>query len=184
MSLEVSFSPFPNLVTSRLLLRRITSDDATSIFALRSDEQAMQFIDRPRAKTIDDAMALITIMNVALDNSEGITWGISLKDNQALIGSIGFWRLDKANYRAEIGYMLKPEMQGKGLMSEAMEAVLQYGFNNMLLHSVEANVNPLNKASRKLLEKHRFKQEALFTENYYYDGKFLDSCIFSLVKGW
>jgi [ribosomal protein S5]-alanine N-acetyltransferase len=161
MSLEVSFTPFPDLDTNRLELRKITPDDAASVFALRSDERAMEFIDRPRAKTIDDAMALISLISVALDNSEGITWGIALKGNTELIGSIGFWRIDKANYRAEIGYMLKPEMQGKGLMSEAMEAVLHYGFNNMNLHSVEANVNTMNKASMKLLEKHLFTGKRL-----------------------
>ena len=66
-------------------------------------------------------------------------------------------------------------------MSEAMKAVLQFGFNDMNLHSVEANINPLNKKSKKILELNGFVKEAYFTENYYSNGKFLDSEIYCLV---
>ena len=99
-----------------------------------------------------------------------------------LIGTIGFWQIDKENYRAEIGYLLHPDQQGNGLMQEAIETVLQYGFQTMKLHSVEANVNPANIASIKLLEKKKFNKEAFFKENYYYNGKFLDTSVYSLLS--
>ena len=85
------------------------------------------------------------------------------------------------HYRAEIGYMLNPAYQGKGIMSEALSIIIQYGFNNIGLHSIEANANPANQASIKLLEKIGFVREGYFKENYYFNGNFLDSAIYSLI---
>jgi ribosomal-protein-alanine N-acetyltransferase len=179
--LQVNFQPFPKLETKRLILREISANDSKEMFALRSSEINMQYIDRPRAKTETDALNYINVITTALKNNEGITWGIALKDDNKLIGTIGYWRMEKENYRAEIGYMLSHEFHKKGLMQEAIEVVLDYGFNVMQLHSVEANINPLNLASTKILEKNRFVLEAHFKENYYYNGKFLDSYVYSLL---
>ena len=181
MAINPNFNPFPNLETERLLMRRIDFDDTPEIFRLRSDKGLMRYIDRPLTETDADARALIQKIETALETNEGITWGICPKETGKVMGSIGFWRLDKENYRAEIGYMLHHDLQGKGLMQESLDAVLKYGFSEMNLHSVEANVNPENNASLKLLERNGFIKEAYFRENYYYNGRFLDSLIYSLL---
>ncbi|MDQ6787925.1 MAG: GNAT family N-acetyltransferase, partial [Acidobacteriota bacterium] len=98
-----------------------------------------------------------------------------------MIGTINFWKIKKENYRAEIGYMLDADYHGRGIMNEAIRAVLRFGFGEMNLHSVEANVNPDNAASIRLLEKNGFVREAYFKENYFFGGKFLDSAIYSLL---
>lgn len=183
--LEVNFLPFPVLKTSRLSLRKITDDDVMEIWQLRSNEVVMKYIDRPPAKTKPEALQHIQTIGTALEKNEGISWGITLKNDNKLIGAIGFWRMQKENYRAEIGYMLHPGFHRQGLMQEAMEVVLDYGFNTMHLHSVEANINPLNIASEKILVKNKFQLEAKFRENYFYNGVFLDSHIYSLlVSDW
>jgi len=179
--LEINFEPFPKLSTERLVLRQIKTSDCDDLFLLRSNSRVMQFIDRPRTKSPEDALKLIQTISEALINNEGITWGIFLKDEPGLIGTIGYWRIMKEHYRAEIGYLIHHDYQGKGLMQEAISAILSYGFNTMNLHSVEANVNPENAASIKLLERNQFIREGYFKENYYYDGKFLDSAIYSLL---
>lgn len=179
--LSLNFSPFPFLQTERLRLRNIVPADAPDLFVLRSDRRVMKFLGRPLAKTEADALAQIQLMLATQEKEEGIAWGICLKDNEVLAGTIGFWRLQKEHFRAEIGYLLHPSLQGKGLMREAMEAVLHYGFTVMNLHSVEANVNPANTASIGLLKRTGFVQEAYFRENYYDDGKFVDSAIYSLL---
>jgi ribosomal-protein-alanine N-acetyltransferase len=76
---------------------------------------------------------------------------------------------------------LQPQQQQKGIMLEAMVAALDYGFSLMRLHSVVANVNPANEASKKLLEKNNFVKEAYFKEDYFFDGRFLDSAVYSLL---
>lgn len=179
--MNLDFTSFPVLETERILLRRIEETDAEEIFRMRSDDRIMQFIDRPKAKSIEDARALMTKINDAVKNNEGITWAITMKGINKLIGTIGFWRIDMENFRAEIGYMLGFESQQKGIMSEAMVEVLKYGFEVMGLHSIEAQVKPDNIASIKLLEKNSFVREAYFRENYFFEGKFLDTVVYSLL---
>jgi len=180
--LQLNFNAFPELFTERLVLREISAADVKEVFQLRSDKNVMQFLDRPLAQSTDDAMALIQKIAAGHEKNENITWAITLQNQPELIGTIGFWRIDKENYRAEIGYLLHPNQQGKGLMQEAIDTVLKYGFQTIKLHSVEANVNPANNASIKLLEKNKFVKEAHYKENYFYDGKFLDSAIYSLLS--
>jgi ribosomal-protein-alanine N-acetyltransferase len=179
--LTIHFDPFPELYTGRLVLRKVTKADADDLFRLRSDRNVMQYIGRPITLNVDDAMQIINVIEDLLVNNNGITWAISLKDKKELIGTIGLWKIIKEHYRAEIGYLLDPLLQGKGFMKEAIGAVIEYGFQNMQLHSIEANVSPGNAASIKLLEKNHFIREAHFRENYYFDGKFLDSYIYSLI---
>lgn len=156
-------------------------DDVKEVFTLRSDNTIMQFINRPLAASTEDALQLIQKIIDSASANEGITWAISLQNNSMLIGTIGFWKIDKENYRTEIGYLLHSDHQQKGIMQEAIEAVLTYGFTTMQLHSVEANVNPANEASKKLLLKNKFIQEGYFRENFYYNGQFLDSAIYTLL---
>lgn len=177
--LQVNFTPFPVLRTGRLVLRRIESGDAEDILFFRSDPVTMQYLDRDPIRTLGEASFFIRMIIDSLERNEGITWGISLTDDPRLIGTIGFWRLMKEHYRAEIGYLLHPDFWGRGLVSEAITAVMNYGFDVMKLHSVEANVNPGNKASVRVLERAGFVQEAHFRENYYFNGRFLDTLIFS-----
>ena len=181
-SLELNFTPFPELKTERLVLRRMLMEDAQALFEMRSDERVMQFLDRPRAKTIADAENLIRLIDHDIDSNIGITWGVSLHGTSRLIGTMGFWNITKAHFRAEIGYLLHPDFQGKGLMMEAAKKTIDFGFREMGLHSIEANINPNNLRSAKMLEKCGFVKEAHFRENYYYDGKFLDSVIYSLLN--
>ena len=180
--LNPNFHPFPELETERLLLQQVQDQDADDLFILRSDQTLMRFIDRPLASSIADAQQLVQKIHDSLIRNDGITWTITLKPDPGLIGTIGFWRIEKENYRAEIGYMLAVKWQDKGIMSEAMKEVLKYGFKEMNLHSVEANVNPANEASIRLLEKNQFIREAYFKENYFYNGKYIDSAIYSLLN--
>jgi len=99
-----------------------------------------------------------------------------------LIGTIGFWNILTEHFRAEIGYLLDVDFQGKGIMQEALSKVVEYGFNIMKLHSIEANVNPGNISSTRLLERNNFIKEGYFKENYYYNGRFTDTAVFSLFN--
>ena len=179
---SINFAPFPHLTTERLELRQIVTRDASDIYSLRSDERVMKFLDTPMLKTIEDSEQLIKTITDGINNNESITWAINQKNDPTLIGTIGFWRIMEEHSRAEIGYLLHPDFQGKGIMQEALEEVLDYGFRTLKLHSIEANANPNNLASIKLLERNRFVKEAHFKENYFFDGKFLDTAVYSLIN--
>jgi ribosomal-protein-alanine N-acetyltransferase len=179
--LQLNFNPFPSLTTERLNLRRIRNEDVEEIFFFRSDKQMQQFLDRDPVASVEEAIDWIKMVNESIEENQSITWGVALKTEATLIGTISFWNVKKEHHRAEIGYALHPSLQGKGFMQEAMDAVLNYGFKIMKLHSVEANVNPANAKSIKLLERNNFIREAYHRENYYYNGRFLDSAIYSLI---
>ena len=180
--LAINFSPFPNLETERLYLRRVDVKDVNEIIALRSNPETMKYIPRPLVKTIEDALEHIAMMDAKIENNEGINWAITQKGNPKLIGVIGHYRIKPEHYRAEIGYMLLPEFSGKGIISEAVKEVVNYGFKGMQLHSIEAVIDPENNASAKVLEKNGFVKEAHLKENEFFEGRFLDSVIYSLLN--
>lgn len=180
--LDINFTPFPNLETERLYLRRVKKEDVNEIFALRSDKETMKYIPRPLVKTIEDAMAHIAMIDEKIENNEGINWAITLKNNPKLIGIIGHYRIKPENFRAEIGYMLHPAHHGKGIIAEAIKETVKYGFEIMGLHSIEAIIDPGNFASEKVLQKSGFVKEAHLKENEYYEGRFLDTVIYSILN--
>lgn len=180
--LSPNFSPFPELTTKRLFLRQMTLQDAPGIHALRSNVAVMQYINRPLSGSIEDAQAWIIVILEALAKNNGITWGMYLKDNPGeIVGTVGLWRIEPENYRAEIGYMLQPSLQGKGLMLEALQQVLDYGFRQIKLHSIEAHIDARNTASVALARKAGFVQEAYFKENCMMHGQFTDTVVYSLL---
>ena len=176
--LELNFEPFPVLETRKLKLRKISMDDADNIFLLRTNNEAMKYIHKTKLNSIEDAKELINKMN----EPDRIQWGITLKSTDTIIGTIGYHRIEKENFRAEIGYMLHPQYWGKGIMSEAISVVINYGFREIKLHSIKAVINPENIASKKLLENFKFIQEAYFKENFFFEEKFYDSAVFSLLN--
>ena len=179
--LEITFDTFPTISTERLMLRQLQETDAEAFFELRSDVEVMRYIDRPLAKSVEEVGELIKRIHGLYAGNEAILWVISLPGDQKMIGNITFWNIDKENHRAEIGYLLNPQQHQKGIMQEALVAVLDYGFSNIGVHSVVANVNPANEASKKLLVKNNFVQEGYFKEDYFFDGQFLDSAVYSLL---
>ena len=151
------------------------------MFFLRSDERTMKYIDKSSLQSEQEAIALIERLQELERTNEGINWAITLKEEDKLLGTVGLFNFSNQHYRCEIGYMLHPDYQRKGIVQEALDAILDHAFNVFKVHSIEANVNPENAASKKLLERNGFVKEAYFKENYYFNGKFLDSVIYSLL---
>ena len=142
----------------------------------------MKYICRPLIQSVSEAQKLIGEIQDNILNSTSIIWGISLKNDPRLIGTIGFRRIDKNNLRAEIGYVLSADSWGNGYASEAITAVIKYGFSGMGLHSIEGRVNPDNNDSSKVLLKQKFVKEAHFREDMYFNGEFRDTEVYTLHK--
>jgi ribosomal-protein-alanine N-acetyltransferase len=176
------FDIFPRLGTERLLLEEITINDAQDLYEIRSDSKVMKYFDREMHKKIDDTLEMIEEIKKSFKEKNGITWIMKEKESKKVIGYLGFWRLIRDKVRAEIGYALKPEYWNKGFMKESLIKIIEFGFNEFGLHSIEANVNPENVNSIRLLERIGFKKEAYFREDYFFQGKFLDSVIYSLLE--
>ncbi len=179
---ESIFNQFPVLKSERILYREFKDTDALNLFLLRSNDEVMQHIDRPKMRSVSDAASMIESINDAFKNKQGVSWAIVERTSNTFMGYIGFWRMMQEHCRAEVGYMLLPDFWRKGLMGEALRTVVKFGFNKLNLHSIEANCNPANVGSIKLLEKTGFNKEAYFRENYLFNNKFLDSVIYSLLE--
>lgn len=176
------FKLFPVLESERLLFRKILLSDAKDILFIRSNDDVMRFMDVMRFESIADAEKMIISIGESYTKEDGINWAIIEKHSNIFIGYFGFFRLIPEHCRAEIGYALKPEFWGKGYMYETINKMVRFGFENMKLHSIEANVNPDNEKSKRVLERIGFKKEAYFRENYLFNNKFLDSIIYSLLE--
>ncbi len=178
--LSLNFSSFPIIETERLLLRCLTMNDAATFFSLRTNKKVIEHFNRAPDESLEATILKMEEILQMQEKNEAILWVIIFKDNPAeMIGNIGYWRIVKEHYRAEIGYLLSPDHWKKGIMKEAMNAVIDHAFTSMNLHSIEANINPDNIASGALLESCGFIKEAYHKENYYYDGVFYDSVIYS-----
>ncbi len=180
--MKLSFDPFPILSSERLKFRAMHVGDVHEVFAMRSDPDTMKFIPRPLAQNLDDALAHIKMVEDTIHNKQGINWAITLKNETKMIGIAGFYRIKPESYRSELGYMLLPEYRNQGYISEAIKTVLQYAFNQLDFNSIEAVIDPDNFASERVLQKNGFIKEAHLRENELWEGKFLDTVIYSLLK--
>jgi len=181
--LALNFSPFPELTTGRLLLRKLERTDANDMFFLRSNENVLRYIGREPAKAISDAEEFINKINKAVDENESIFWAIVfLNEPSTVIGTICIWNIKQEHFRGEIGYMLHPDHWRKGIMKEAINAVVDYGFTVLGLHSIEALLNPENIASSSVLESTGFVKEGHLRESFYFNGEFKDEAMYSRLK--
>lgn len=179
--MTLDFDPFPVLETERLTLREISLDDAPEKFELRSNPAVMQYIPRPIAVNMDDAIQNIQNIQEVLKSKLGINWVIQEKGQNKLIGVAGLYRIQADNYRCELGYMLSPNFHNKGYVTEVIPRILSYAFDTLHFHSIEAIIDPRNTASERVLQKNGFVKEAHMLENFYWNGEFLDTVIYSIL---
>lgn len=156
-TLDFPFKSFPELKTSRLLLRNLNNHDNQMMFFLRSDKTVNFFIKREGAKKIEDAMDFIDMIQKGYEKGDNINWAISKKEDEKMIGSICLWNFSEDLKTAEIGYSLHPDHQNKGMMNEALGTVIEFGFNTLNFEHIVAYTHHANQNSLKLLEKNRFK---------------------------
>src|SRR5690606_28236780 len=142
----------------------------------------MKYFGLEPFKTIDDALDEISWYKSIFEKRTGIRWGITLKNQGEVIGSCGFLNLVSQHYRSKIGVELSREHWRKGIASEAFEAVIRHGFEQMNLHRIEALIEPPNIPSQKLAERHGFIREGLLRSYEYTCGKFDDLYIYALLK--
>lgn len=179
---ENAFNEFPVIETERCILRMITDEDIQEVFDIYSSLVVMKYFGRLPMNEREEAQERIKVTAEAFEKKEGIRWAINYHGDRKMIGSAGIWRIDRKHFRGEIGYDLLPEHYNKGVMTEVLIPIISFGFNEMNLHTIEANTHPENAASRKLLEKLGFEQEGYLKESYFFNGQFEDTVIYSLIK--
>ncbi|AMC34278.1 GNAT family N-acetyltransferase [Janthinobacterium sp. B9-8] len=169
------------LQTSRLLLRPLQESDAAALLAIFSDEKVMQYWSTPLWDSIDIAHALIARDLKAMAEGTYIRLGIERAEDHALIGNCTLFDLNQQSRRAEIGYGMAYSAWGKGYMHEALSALLDFGFSELKLNRVEADIDPRNLASAKSLERLGFSREGYLRERWIVDGVVSDTALYGLL---
>jgi ribosomal-protein-alanine N-acetyltransferase len=154
--MNFDFTNFPVLQTERLTLRELNLNDTKAIFRLRTKKEVVEFIDRKTLNNLSETRAFIERISKLTSNNKGVFWVIESKSNSQVIGTIGLRNFEDEENYAEIGYELEPSYQQKGFMSEAFNVVVEYGFKQMELKTIEAFTHKNNRASIALLEKQKF----------------------------
>jgi [ribosomal protein S5]-alanine N-acetyltransferase len=171
----------PQIETEHFILRKITPEDSHNVISYLSDYIVLQHCNNEVLETDENARKEIKWFN-NLPGSSSIKWGITVKGRSIIIGTCGFHNWVKGHHRAEIGYELLWQYWQKGIMTEVLQALLKYGFENMNFNRLQALVSLNNVASQKLLLKLGFKHEGVMRQYECDFGRFEDLDLFSMLK--
>lgn len=179
--LEEIYSVFPEIDTKRLNLREIRQGDVESIYKLLSDPEVIKYDTFELFTNIKQAEDLINWFDEAFKQKQAIFWGISLKNNPEIIGFCKC-EIEIPKVRADLGYDLTPKYWNKGIMTEALSAIMKFIFNTLDVNRIEAAVSTENIASIRLLEKLGFMKEGILRERSYWRGSCHDMIMLSILK--
>jgi len=170
------------LHTPRLTLRPPRRGDETDLYAIHADPEVMRYFSEPPWTDAARAVRQIDEDALRFENEESYRFAIILNETGRQIGNCTLYALHHKNRRAEIGFALARAHWGHGIMHEALQALLAFGFTDLDLHRVEADVDPRNAASAATLTRLGFLQEGLLRERWIVAGEVSDSALFGLLR--
>lgn len=181
--MAASFTNFPQIETERLILRefRLNEADHAAIFRIFSDKRVTRFYNINTFTRPEQAWAMLRRRYDRFRHGQGIRWAITLQGNDEIIGSCGFNSWNKKKQVGELGYELARPFWNQGIMTEAVSAVISYGFTTIGLQRLEAWIMPDNRSSANLLIKVGFQSEGVLQGKGYWNGRFHDLELFSLL---
>lgn len=172
----------PVLHTERLHLRPVLRDDLDAVYALHAQPSAMRYWSFPAWTVREQAQAWFAERQASGRTREHHPWGVERRDTDGLIGLVTLFAMDRVQRRCEIGYLLHPEHWGRGYAAEAVRAALAHAFDVFELARIEADVDPRNEASCRLVERVGFRREGLLRERWRVNGEVCDSALYGLLR--
>jgi len=177
---------FPVLRTERLLLREFEEFDAQAVFDIFSHVNVTKYVDSETMQSIEEAAKMTTGRINLFKDGHGIRWGITLRDlKNTIIGSCGFYLLKRHWFSCEIGYELHPQYWRRGIMTEALTAIVNFGYSDSFffhLNRIQALTYVSSEPSIGLLKKLDFQEEGIRREYAYWKNQFHDLRCFSLLR--
>lgn len=173
----------PVIETARLRLRGHRESDLEPYFALHADPAVMRYWSCPAWTSVDQARDRLAEVIGHRDADRALCWTVADRGDDRLIGSVVLFAINREQGRAEIGYALSASHWGRGLAQEAMAEVLRHAFDVLGLRRIEADIDPRNAASCRLVERMGFVREGLLRERWCVGGEVSDSAIYGLLAG-
>jgi [ribosomal protein S5]-alanine N-acetyltransferase len=178
MNISEKFADVPKIETERLILRKITLDDAEDMYLYASNEEVTRYVTWNTHSSLSDTIEFINTFLTQYD----APWGIELKENGKFIGTVHFVWWQPEHNSAEIGYVLSKEYWGKGLITEAAMAIISFGFESMNLVRIQARCFLENKGSERVMEKLGMSFEGISRKVMYVKGEHKDLKVYSILK--
>jgi ribosomal-protein-alanine N-acetyltransferase len=176
-----AFTPI-TLTTDRLILRWLDETDAAAQYAIYSDDVAMRYWSSVAWTDMDQAHASIEQSNDDYHSGKALRLAIELRQTGEMIGNFNLYAFSESNRRCDVGYALNRAHWGQGYLGEAMTAALDYAFTELDLNRVEADIDPRNEASAKLLERKSFQKEGYLRERWIVNGEICDTAFYGLLR--
>ncbi|MGP4064282.1 GNAT family N-acetyltransferase [Oceanobacillus sp. M65] len=170
------------LITKRLTLRKMQEKDSAGLFAVWSDPSVTRFMNIPAFTGEDQAKEMINFLAELAHENKALRYTIRTKDSGQIIGSCGYNTIDFANGKTELGYELAKGHWGKGYASEAIRELMNYAFEELNLHRIEAKVEPENKNSIRLLQNLEFTFEGTLRDAEKAKGRFVDLAMYAKLS--
>lgn len=171
------------LSTERLRLRQLEPDDAHSLFSIYSDKETMKYWDSLPFSSPGQARDMISEARAWWEAGDSIRLAIEERDSSLAIGTVSLFSFHEESKRAELGYILGRPYWRRGFMYEALARLIDYAFSELGLNRLEADVDPDNVASTRLLKKLEFSLEGRLKQRWIVNGRVSDSEIYGLVRG-
>jgi ribosomal-protein-alanine N-acetyltransferase len=172
---------FPALKTERRELRAVNSGDGNLYHELLSISAVTRFGDFPDAPSRAQSDRILNGMSKRFSSGKGCAWIIAGREGSAPVGAIRINRIDRGWRWGEIGHESHPDFWGRGLMTEAVRAVVACAHSQFKLHRVEAWTLPGNGASDRVLAKAGFSQEDTLRQKAWFKGDYHDFRMFGRV---
>lgn len=176
------FRSLPLLETERLRLRPLKLDDAMDVFAYAQDPLVSQHVLWHQHHQLSDSITFVKTIVRKYENGEVAEWGIELKSERAIVGTCGFVHYSAEHRKAEVGYALARRLWGNGMATEALEAVIRLGFDELNLNRLEARCTLENTSSMRVLDRAGFTREGLMPAQLWIKGSFHDVVYYGRLK--
>lgn len=170
--------------SERLLLRPLTDADTAALLAYRSRPDVCRWVPFEPMTSADVAARLAGIWSTTelTDEGQALTLGVELADTGQLIGDVVlFWR-SREHAGGEVGYVINPDVGGRGFATEAVRTVLHLGFDQLGLHRIIARIDARNEASARLAGRVGMRQEAHLVRNEFFKGEWSDELDFAMLR--
>jgi ribosomal-protein-alanine N-acetyltransferase len=161
----------PTLSAKRLRLRQFEPRDVEALHACFGDPGAMRYWNFPPCETEAESARWVKILSNNKSPYAFMAWAVADKRSDRCIGMVNYHHREAHNRRLEVGYILAPAKQGRGLMTEAMRALLDYCFAELAAHRVQALIHPDNAASIRLAQRLGFRCEGGPLRDYWRIGE-------------